>query len=216
MKVLELFAGTGSIRKAFEARGHEVFSIDWDESFEGIDAHMDIEDLDADFILKNFGRPDVIWASPDCTTYSIAGIRYHRVRNLRTQELDPVSDYAVKCDRVNRHVLELIDELAPELWFVENPVGGLRKMKFMRKRPRFTVCYCQYGAPYRKPTDIWTNHTGPRFKPMCKPGDPCHEPNPRYSAGGLTAVRGKKERAIIPAQLCDHIVKICEEHMEGK
>ena len=69
MKVLELFAGTRSIGKAFEARGHEVYSIDWDEEFENIDWYADIGLITAEDILKRFGHPDVIWASPDCTTF---------------------------------------------------------------------------------------------------------------------------------------------------
>lgn len=42
MKILELFAGTRSIGKAFEARGHEVYSVDWDKNFENIDLHTGI------------------------------------------------------------------------------------------------------------------------------------------------------------------------------
>ena len=76
MKVLELFAGTRSIGKAFETRGHEVFSVEWDKRFENINLYKDILTLSAAEVLEKFGRPDVIWASPDCTTYSIAAISH--------------------------------------------------------------------------------------------------------------------------------------------
>lgn len=32
MKVLELFAGTRSISKAFERKGHETFTVEWDKT----------------------------------------------------------------------------------------------------------------------------------------------------------------------------------------
>lgn len=78
IKVLELFAGTRSIGKAFEAKGHEVYSIEWNKDFENIDLYADIGKVTAQEILDKFGRPDVIWASPDCTTFSIAAISHHR------------------------------------------------------------------------------------------------------------------------------------------
>lgn len=68
MKILELFAGSRSIWKEAEKMWHEVFSVDWEE-YNGIDLSIDISILkleDIPFV------PDMIWASPDCKTYSIA------------------------------------------------------------------------------------------------------------------------------------------------
>jgi hypothetical protein len=210
MKVLELFAGTRSIGRAFGEKGHEVFSVEWDRSFEKIDLYKDIYELSAKEILDKFGNPDVIWASPDCSSYSIAAISHHRKRE-ENGNLAPVSEYAKFCDRVNQHTLNLIMTLSPKYWFIENPRGGMRKMDFMHGLPRYTVTYCQYGDTRMKPTDIWTNHPDPKLKPMCKNGDPCHEKAPRGSRTGTQGLKGSKERSVIPVELCRHIVKICEE-----
>lgn len=219
MKVLELFAGTRSIGKAFEARGHEVFSVEWDKDFKNIDMYADIGQLKANDIIERFGRPDVIWASPDCTTFSVAAISKHRRKNPETGNLEPISEYAKFCDAVDQNVLDLINKLNPKYFFIENPRGGLRKMSWMQGIPRYTVTYCQYTMDLpleqrrMKPTDIWTNHPNPKFKPPCKNGDPCHVSAPRGARTGTQGIKGSKNRSRIPKELCEHIVDICEEEI---
>ena len=212
MKILELFAGTRSISKAFERRGHQTFSVEWDKNFENIDLYDDINNLTPERVVELCGGvPDVIWASPDCTTYSIAAISHHRRKNEKTGSLDPVSEYAKFCDKTNRHLLWLIRELKPKYFFVENPRGGMRKMDFMQGLPRYTVTYCQYGDKRMKPTDIWTNHPEPNFKPMCKNGMSCHVSAPRGARTGTQGLKGSAVRSQIPDGLCDYIVEICEK-----
>lgn len=212
MKVLELFAGTRSIGRAFERHGHEVLSVDWDEQFPDIDIQDDVMNVYARDIVERIGHVDVVWASPDCTTYSIAAISHHRTRE-DSGNLAGVSDYARACDRVNMHLHNLMLMLTPPLWFIENPRGGMRKMDFMHGLERYTVTYCQYGDDRMKPTDIWTNHPDPRFKPMCKNGDPCHTAAPRGAKTGPQGRSGSVERSRIPDELCEHIVTISEEHL---
>lgn len=210
MLVLELFAGTRSIGKAFEKRGHKVFSVEWDKKFEKIDLYADISTLTKEDILSRFGQPDIVWASPDCTSYSVAAISHHR-RKTPDGKLIPVSDYAKFCDSTNKHVINLILELRPKYFFIENPVGALRKMDFMQGLTRYTVTYCQYGDKRQKPTDIWTNHPNPDFKPACKRGASCHEAAPRGSKSGTQSLKNAIEKARIPDKLCEHIVDICEK-----
>ncbi len=211
MKVLELFAGTRSIGREFQSRGHEVFAVEWDRKFADIDLYADVGTLSANDVLGRFGRPDVIWASPDCASYSVAALGHHR------DGINPKTEYARFCDKVNEHMVDLILELKPRYWFVENPRAMMRKMPFIERLMRLgggtmhTVTYCQYGERRMKPTDIFTNHPSPHFRPPCRNGDPCHDRAPRGSKeSGTQAIRGSMDRARIPAALCRHIADICE------
>lgn len=217
MKLLELFSGTGVLSEHFRAHGHEAYTIDYNPDHKP-DLCADISKITLNDIVELcHGFPDVIWASPDCTTYSVMAMGHHRTKNKETGELEPKSEYAKFCDMTNARVIDLIHTIAPTFYFIENPRGGLRKMRFMADEPRYTVTYCQYGMPYMKPTDIWTNHPDPQFKPPCKNGDPCHERAPRHCRSGLQGIDGKnkaRDRARLPDQLCEHIVEICERYLD--
>lgn len=213
MNVLELFAGSRSFGKNAEKLGHSVFSVDW-EKYDGVNLSIDIEYLTPEMIPF---IPDYIHASPDCTTYTIAAISTHR------NGVEPKSEYAKKCDRVNIHVLELIkyyQKINPELKYtIENPRGMMRKMPFMLGIPRTTVWYCRYGDDRAKPTDIWSNgirsvfnETGWQPKSECHNGNKkCHhESAPRGSKTGTQGKNGSYERSKIPDQLCIEIIKSFE------
>ena len=206
MKVLELFAGSRSIGKVADSLGYEVFSSDLN-NFENIDYVIDILDFD---INKVPFKPDLIWASPPCTSYSIAAISHHRPHDK------PLSDFAVKSDLIVKRTLEIIKELNPEFWYIENPRGMLRKQSFMKGIPRTTIWYCTYGDTRAKPTDIWTNNLRSIFnpdgwnpKPECHNGNTnCHhEAAPRGSRTGTQGVKGNYNRSIIPKLLCEEILK---------
>lgn len=133
MKLLELFAGSCELSKRAEKRGYQTFAVDH-KDFDGIDLVADIEKL----LFTNIPFvPDVFWASPDCTTYSIAAIAKHRDNTV------PKSDYAKKSDSVNLNMLSLMKTfiaMNPDMvFFIENPVGMLRKMPFMQEFKRHTV-----------------------------------------------------------------------------
>lgn len=205
MNILELFAGSRSIGKVAESLGFNVCSVDI-EPFSGIDIVGDIEHLS---ILDIPFKPDIIWASPLCTTYSIASISTHRNGQI------PKTPLAEKSDRVIKRTIEIINYYPEAKWFIENPRGMLRKMKFMRGLDRTTVTYCSYGDSRMKPTDIWSNNIfslfnieGWRPRPMCWNNHPkCkHERAPRGSKTGTQGLKGNYERSIIPSELCLEIL----------
>ena len=200
MKVLELFAGSRSIGMAAEELGMEVFSCDLID-FGGINYVADIREFDYSKIPF---VPDVIWASPPCTGFSVAAIG----RNWN-HDKTPKTDTARLGIELVKKTIEVINHFNPKHFFIENPRGMLRKMPIMEQFKRHTVTYCQYGDKRMKPTDIWTNSIMWTPKPMCKNGDPCHVAAPRGSRTGTQGRANAYERSKIPADLCLEILKSC-------
>ncbi len=201
--VLELFAGSRSIGNEADKLGMNVFSVDWTK-YDDIDLVIDIEQLTKEQIPF---IPDMIWASPDCTTYSIAACSTHR-----NNSIEPKTEYAEKSDNVNKHFIQLIKEwliINPKMvFFIENPRGMMRKMPFMQEFKRHTIWYCKYGDDRAKPTDIWTNSKDWKPRPICKNGnkDCHHTPAPRGSKTGTQGRKGSYERSLIPKELCTEIL----------
>ena len=206
MKVLELFAGSRSIGRVAEAMGMEVFSVDL-KPFEGIDLAIDIEDLLPRHIPFT---PDIIWASPPCTTYSLAAISHHR-----EPDGTPKTEFAAKSDRLVKKTLHVIRSYPDAMFYIENPRATLRKRPFMRGIPRATVWYCKYGDTRAKPTDIWTNNLRSFFcpdgwqpRPECFNGNTrCgHDLAPRGAKTGTQGLKGNYERSKLPQDLCVEVL----------
>ena len=158
MRVLECMSGTGSIGVAFRELGAEVTSLDCDPKAEA-DICCDIMEWRPD---KPPGYWDVIWFSPPCTEFS-------RALTTRQREVEPALAIVGRC-------LELIEELKPRFWFMENPATGLLpKLEPVRELPHRVVSYCNWGLShtYRKNTWIATNCEAWQPKAPCSHKNPC-------------------------------------------
>jgi hypothetical protein len=204
MKVFELFAGSCSVGKAAKKLGYEVFSSDIN-NFDDIDYVVNILDFD---VTKVPFQPDIIWASPPCTGFSVAAIGHHWDGGKGAYI--PKTDTARLGIELVKKTLEIIDYFKPTYWFMENPRGVLRKLPIVADLQRKGVTYCQYGDERMKPTDIWTNSEIWIPRPMCKNGDPCHVAAPRGSRTGTQGRSNAYERSKIPADLCYEILKSCK------
>ena len=205
MKVLELFAGSRSFSKVAEEFGYETYTTDI-EPFDNIDQVCDIFDFNIDKMLDEFGNPDIIWASPPCTYFSVSSIGHHWNKNHT-----PKTKEAVLGVKIVEETNWIIKMLEPKYLYIENPRGKLRKLDVINKEPYFrkTVTYCSYGEDRMKPTDIWTNNFNWNPKQICFNGnrDCHHQPAPRGSRTGTQGMANAYEKSKVPYKLCKEIIE---------
>lgn len=191
MKILELFSGTESFGKVARERGHEVFTIDINPKFKP-SLVKDISKLYISEIPDEFQNPDVIWASPPCTKFSIAT---HRHWENQQPKIETMKDIKLLHD-----TLRIIFELHPKFWFLENPKG---RMRWIMGLPPNTVYYGAYGHPCLKPTDLWGFYPNINFK----------EPDGNEKLGNMSVVlkRDATSRSVVPKALCLQIIEALEK-----
>lgn len=214
--MIELFSGSGIVAKTFQEAGYKTLTIDNNSDLKP-NIVADILLLNLKDIPKEFRNPDVIWASPPCQTFSVMTIGHYWNKDGTPKRSKTYIGLALALK-----TKELIEELKPKIFFIENPTGMLRKQKFMISLHRKTVTYCQYGMKYRKSTDIWTNAVSWIPRSACKVGSSCHEEARRGMKRGIQGVANPNlpsfaewksnayERGIIPEKLCQEVVNFCQ------
>jgi hypothetical protein len=203
MKTVELFCGTKSFSKVAASLNHSTLTFDNDPQHNP-DVCCDIMDV------KPIENIDVIWASPPCTSFSVAALWRHWDKETGL----PKSENAKLGLKMLDKTVQIIAQSKPKVWYIENPRGKMRKWingSFIKhgitNYVRHTITYCQYETHLpahlrrMKPTDIWTNNLVWKPRPMCKNGSPCHEASPRGSNTGTQRIRSPVLRSTIPEAL---------------
>ena len=160
MRLLELFCGTKSVGKIFSKYGWEVISLDIDESFNPT-ITADICKWDYTEFPPNYF--DAIWASPDCSTFSIASSGKYRTKaEPFGKENGEFYGKALQGNMMVDKTIEIIEYFKPANWFIENPKGLMRHYpplkRYVKDYHSLMVYYANYGWGFPKPTDIWSKN----------------------------------------------------------
>lgn len=184
IKVLDLFAGTQSVRKALDELGVEY-------EYKGIDIYSPEEeniifDLTQDDVAKKLDevlgdwKPDFIWASPVCNKFSMVltgkgGNYYYEVKD---NKIYPRKNWDIKvqphmeayqnpqgwekAEREAKMAIVMHDNTVSIInhfgvpFAIENPANALTKYIY-KDYVKNVAHYCMYGFDYKKPTAIYTN-----------------------------------------------------------
>ena len=215
-RLLSLFDGTGSIARPFTEAGWDVSRLDISGKH-GADIVCDI--LKWDYTSEP--TPDVIFAGPCCTHYSIARSNAKTPRNFELADslVRATWEIIAHFKAVNRNLL----------FFIENPSTSLLwKRSVSDPFPdRITLDYCQYKSiGFRKRTIFATNSTfvpralcNPKTCPNCEGG--VHIISAQQRPGKVNGVRRTNDRVTLdqlhayPAELCNEFCQYCDSHVRA-
>jgi len=198
IKATELFCGTKSFSKVAACKGYDTFTSDVNKRFKP-DYLTNIFDFDTKRVPY---RPHILWASHPCTFFSVASMWKHW-----NKDHTPKSLFAVQGMKMVDKMLEIIYDLSPDVFYIENPVGMMRHLPAMQHLHRVTITYCCYGDNRMKPTDIFTNDTGLKLL------DPCGFKKRCTVTSSTNDLHTPSQRSVIPPPLIEAIIRSFENYI---
>ena len=197
MRVVDLFSGSGSATAAFRDRGHDVEEVE-------IEHGRDV------LTWKPEGHYDFIWASPPCQAFSVAGFSHGHFKDGV-----PQTETAKMGIRLLARTMYLYRTADSKFFVWENPRGLMRGF-VPSSIERRTVWYCQYGAKYAKPTDLFGRFPSSFEALSCHNGANDHEPSRRGSNNhGIQALHGARVRSMVPYDLSLSLCLAAEKDLEA-
>lgn len=171
MKVLDLFSGSGSIKKYFKDKENvEVISLDFCKKYKP-DILIDI--MLWDYKEYPIGYFDIIIAGPECKVFS--NLQYTWIGRKWTDKEHLEEEQKKNAIYINK-TIEIIEYFNPKYYFIENPLYSkiwdhVENENYLKDF--IIVDYCFFGFVYKKPTKFLTNLKKENKRCICN-GNPKH------------------------------------------
>ncbi len=204
INIVELFCGSGILTQTFKDKGHATFTVDIRKR-KGIcepDLRKNIQLITLQDIP--FEKCHVLWASPPCDVWSYASNNFHW-----DEWGYPKTMKCLESIKLIKKCLELIEQISPDYFFIENPRGRLRYfpplLEFLRLNGGVinSLTLSRYGFNTTKPTNIFTNAID--WQPL---------PMDDYGRGAKVLAKldnmTRCSRQKLPRPLAEEILQYCE------
>lgn len=204
---VDICSGLGGFSEDFDTRGWVVYryELNPNSAIRGIAGDTittigDILEMELDQFPMN---PEILVASPPCTTFSVASIRYHWEK-LPDGTIKPKSEACKTAIKLVKKILEIIEYTKPKFWIIENPRAMMRRVMndiIGIGKPTQTTFWCSWGERNYKPTDLWGI-----IPPMIFPEPVEWEKAPRGSRTGTQGVKRDRD-AGMPKELSVNMLR---------
>lgn len=146
MRVLVACEFSGTVRRAFRARGHDAWSCDLLPAEDGDPFHIQNDALLAAYAC----RWDLMIAHPPCTYLTVSGLHWNGRVEGRSEKTEQALDF----------VRSLMDSPIPKIT-IENPVSCISSRI---RKPDQTIQPYEFGHDASKRTCLWLKGLSPLQK----------------------------------------------------